>query len=46
MKHYKSIKMLSNFQNIKSSCANWNPLFKTFWRRLWFLNFTFFHATV
>ena len=29
MKHYKSVKILQNFQNIKSPCANLNPLFKT-----------------
>jgi len=30
MKHYKSVNILSNFQNVKSACANLNPLFKTF----------------
>jgi len=35
MKHYKSAKILSILQNVKS-CANLNPLFKTFWRRFWF----------
>ena len=46
MKHYKSVKILSIFQNVKSPCANVNLLFKTFWRRFWFLNFTSFNATV
>jgi len=46
MKHYKSVKILSNFQNVKSLCENLNPLSKTFWRRFCFLNFTSFHATV
>jgi len=46
MKHYKSVKILSNFQSINSPCANSNPLFKTFWRRFRFLNLTVFHATV
>jgi len=46
MKNYKSVKMLSNFQNVKSPCTNLKPLFKTFWRRFWFLNFTSFQATV
>jgi len=36
MKHYKSVKILSNFQNVKSPCVNFNPLFKTFWRRFSF----------
>jgi len=36
MKHDKSVKILSNFQNVKSPCANLKPLFKTFWRRFWF----------
>jgi len=34
MKHYKS-KIFSNFQKVKSPCANLNPLFKTLWRRFW-----------
>jgi len=46
MKHYKSAKILSNFQNVKSPSVNLNPLFKTFWRRFWFLNFTSFHVTL
>jgi len=46
MKNYKSVKMLPNFQNVKSPCTNLNRLFKTFWRRFWFLNITSFHATV
>jgi len=46
MKHYKSVKILSNFQNVKSPCATSNPLSKTFWRRLWFLNLSSFYATV
>jgi len=48
MKDYKSVKMLSNFYNVKSPCTYLNPLFKTFWRRFCFLNFFFhsFHATV
>jgi len=46
MKHYKSEKISSNFQNGKSPYANLNPLFKTFWRRFCFLNFTSFHVTV
>jgi len=46
MKHYKSVKILSIFQNVKFPCANLIPLFKTFWRRFWFLNFTSFHATI
>jgi len=46
MKRYKLVKILPNFQNVKSPCANLNPLFKTFWRRFWFLYFTPFHATV
>jgi len=46
MKHFKSLKILSNFQNIKFPCANLNPLFKTFWRRFWFLNLASFHAAV
>jgi len=46
MKHYKPVKISSNFQNVKSPCANVTPLFKTFWRRFWFLNLTFFQATV
>jgi len=46
MKHYKSVKILSNFQNVKSPCTNLNPLFKTYWRRFCFLNLTSFHATV
>ena len=25
MKHYKSVEILSNFQNVKSPCANLNP---------------------
>jgi len=25
MKHYKSVKMSSNFQNVKAPCANLNP---------------------
>jgi len=33
MKHYKAVNILSNFQNVKSHCANLNPLLKTFWRR-------------
>jgi len=37
MKHYKSVKILSNFQNVQSPCENLSPLFKTFWRRFWFL---------
>jgi len=37
MKHYKSVKILSNIQNVKYPCANLNPLFKTFWRLFWFL---------
>ena len=37
MKHYKSVKILPNFQNVKSPCENLSPLFKTFWRRFWFL---------
>jgi len=45
MKHYKSVKILSNIQNVKSPCASLN-LFKTFWRRFWFLNFTSFQGTV
>jgi len=28
-KHYESVKILPNFQNVKSPCANLNPLFKT-----------------
>jgi len=46
MKQYKSIKILSNVQNVKSPCANLNPLFKTFRRRFRFWIFTSFHATV
>jgi len=46
MKHYKSVQNLSNFQNIKSPCANLNLLLKIFWRRFWFLNLTSFHAKV
>jgi len=46
MKHYKSVKILSNFQNVKTPCSNLNPLFKTFWWWFWFFNFTSFHATV
>jgi len=46
MKRYKSVKILPNFQNIKSLWANLNPLFKTFWRRFLFLNLTSFRATV
>jgi len=47
MKQYKSVKILSNFQNVKSPCANINRLiFKTFWRRFWFLNLASFRATV
>jgi len=46
MKHYKSVKILSNFQNVKTPCANLNLLFKTFLWRFWFLNFASFHATV
>jgi len=40
MKHYKSVKTLSNFQKVKSPCVNLNPLFKNFWRRYRFLNLT------
>jgi len=37
IKHYKSVDILSNFQNVKSPCANViPPLLKTFWRRFWF----------
>jgi len=46
MKQYKLVKILSNFQNFKSPCANLKPLFKTFWRRFWFLNLISIHATV
>jgi len=46
MKHYKSVKFLSNFENVKSHCANLNPLFKTLWRWFWFLNLTSFHSTI
>jgi len=46
MKHYKSVKILSNFQNAKSPWAYLMPLLKTFWQRFWFLNFTSLHATV
>jgi len=46
MKHNKSAKILSNFQNVNYPCANLNPLFKTFWRRFWFLNLTSFRATI
>jgi len=46
MKHYKSVKILSNFENVNSPYANLNPLFKTFWRRFRFSNLTSFHATV
>ena len=28
---------LSNFRNFKFPCENLSPLFKTFWRRFWFL---------
>jgi len=41
MKQYKSAKILSNFRNVKSPCANLNPLFKTFRRRFWLLNLMF-----
>ena len=37
MKHYKSVKILSNFQDVKSPCENLSPLFKTFCWRFWFL---------
>jgi len=37
MKHYKSVMILSNFRNFKFPCENLSPLFKTFWRRFWFL---------
>jgi len=46
MTHYKSVKILSKFQNFKTPCANLTSLFKTFWRRFCFSNFTSFHATV
>jgi len=46
MKRYKSVKILSNFQNVKSPCAHLHPLVKTLWWRFSFLNLTSFHATI
>jgi len=46
MKNYESVKILSNFLNVKSPCTNLNRLFKTFWRWFWFSNLTSFHETV
>jgi len=46
IKHYNPVKILSNFQNVKSPCANLNPLFKSFWWQFWFSSFTSLHATV
>ena len=46
MKHYKSVTILSNFQNVKTPCTNSNSIFKTFWRWFWFLNCTSFTRQV
>jgi len=36
IKHYKSVEIWSNFQNVTSPCANVILLLKTFWRRFWY----------
>jgi len=36
MKQYKPVEILSDFQNVKSTCANVNPLLQAFWLRFWF----------
>jgi len=46
MKHYKSVKIFFRFSECQVPLRKFKPLFKTFWRRFWFLNFTSFHATV
>jgi len=46
MKHYKSVEILSNFQNVKSICANVKRAYWRFFGHSSSLNLRFFRATV
>jgi len=35
MKHYESMEILSNFQNVKTPAQMQSPLLKPFWLRFW-----------
>ena len=46
MKHYKLAEILSNFQNVKSTCADIKPTIEGFLATVLVQNFTSFRVTV
>ena len=46
MKHYKSVEILSNFLNVKSTCANVEPPIESFLATILVQNLTSFRMTV